>query len=69
MRVKLTREWMGHKKDSELIIQNHLGASLVHRGGAIDLDQKQEKGERTVTKPKMLRRPDKNKMVKSSLNK
>ena len=69
MRVKLLREWMGHPKDSELIIQNHLGVSLVSRGGAINLDKKQIKGEGAASNAKILRRPEKNKMVKSSLNK
>ena len=69
MRVQLLREWMGHPKDSELIIQNHLGASLVSRGGAVEMDKKQIKGEGAASKAKILRRPQKDKMVKSSINK
>lgn len=69
MKVKLTREWMGYPKDKELVIQNHLGNSLVKRGGAVDLSEKQESREKPVAEPKMVRRPVRDKMVHSSESK
>jgi hypothetical protein len=62
MKIKLKQEWMGNQKGSIVNTMQNLALGLIKRGIAVEIEENKTPIKRVV-------RPEKNKMVETSINK
>ena len=63
MKVELLEDWMGRPQGTIINLTERLARSIIGRGVAVEYEKKGSKPN------KILRRPDKNKMMESYLEK